>query len=79
MHLATLLTLPLLAAAVPTSPLVVQAEDGMQAVFGGGGKPYVPAAGSASGAQASSSSDFTLDLDLNELRLVQFAEDEPPR
>lgn len=71
MHLATLLTLPLLAAAVPTSPLVVQA-NGNQAVF---------SAGSAAGAipGPAIASDFTLDIDLNELRLVQFAEDEPPQ
>jgi hypothetical protein len=67
MHFATLLTLPLLAAAVPTSPLVQQ--DGAQIVFGST-KP-IPAPAVAA--------DFTLDLDLNELRLVQFAEDEPPR
>lgn len=83
MRLATLLlTLPLLAAAVPTAPLVVQAENGIQAVFGGsgggGGSKPVPGA-SGEDRYASSSSEFTLDLDLNELRLVQFAEDEPPR
>lgn len=62
MHLATLLTLPLLAAAIPAP----QAPAGdAQAVFG------------IENNNNAVSSD--LNIDLNELRLVKFSEDEPPK
>lgn len=60
MHLAALLTFPLLAAAIPAPP--ASAEDA-QAFFDIGG----------AGAKSN------VDIDLNELRLVKFSEDEPPR
>lgn len=66
MHLATLFTLPLLAAAVPTAPHLVQGQQGQVILSNGAG-----AAGSAS-------SGIKIDLDLDDLRLVQFGEREPP-
>ncbi|KAL1412739.1 hypothetical protein Q8F55_000486 [Vanrija albida] len=65
MHLATLFTLPLLAAAVPTAPHLVQGQQG-QVIL------------SAASAAGSGSSGIKIDLDLDDLRLVQFGEREPP-
>jgi hypothetical protein len=56
MHLGTLLTLPLLAAAVPAAPL-------------GGQAPFQP---------SSYDPEISIDLDLDDLRLVRFAENEQP-
>ncbi|BEI79489.1 hypothetical protein CcaverHIS002_0100180 [Cutaneotrichosporon cavernicola] len=56
MHLGTLLTLPLLAAAVPAAPLSGQA-------------PFQP---------SSYDPEISIDLDLDDLRLVRFAENEQP-
>lgn len=68
MHLGTLLTLPLLAAAVPAAPLTGNGNTGQgQAVLS------VPEAQTHS-----YDPDISIDLDLDDLRLVRFAEDESP-
>lgn len=72
---APLLLSPLLASAIPTTKSLVQRSlEGSQLVFGQGQSAgsYAISADEASGKVEGFS------LDLTELRLVQFDEDEPP-
>lgn len=62
MHLATLFTLPLLASAVAAVPTVQ--------TWGNNNGQQVP--------MTAHDSDIKIDIDLKDLRLVQFADDEAP-
>lgn len=64
MRFGTLLTLPLLAAAVPAAPLTGSGSNGQAPLIAPTTNSYDP--------------DISIDLDLDDLRLVRFAENEQP-